>query len=182
MAMIKITPFGGLAPKIGKRLLPDTGATYSENLKLQSGELRYLRKPGFQYLPLSPKAASPLSIFKARNGSSASSWFSWPIDVDCVRVPLATDVESRFCWTGDGAPKMATYTNAVSGGGNNYPLLANELMLGIPTPITACGVSHGGGTGSAATRFYCYTFLSQYGEESAPSPISTEVTGKVDGT
>lgn len=182
MTMIKITPFGGLAPKIGKRLLPDTGATYSENVKIQSGELRYLRKPGFQYLPLSPKAASPLSIFKARNGSSASSWFSWPVDVDCVRVPLATDVESRFCWTGDGAPKMAIYTSAVSGAGSNYPLLANELMLGIPTPVVAptVGKTAGPGAGSTVTRYYCYTFLSQYGEESAPSPISAVLTGKTD--
>lgn len=182
MSMIKLTPFGGITPKTGKRLLPSDGAVLSENLKLASGEIRFLRQPGFQYLPASPKAASPLTIFKARTGASSSSWFSWPIDVDCVRVPLATDVESRFCWTGNGAPKMAKYSNAVSGGGSNYPLLANELTLGIPTPTAACGVSASGGVGSAVTRYYCYTYLSQDGEESAPSPISTVVTGKVDDT
>lgn len=180
--MIKLTPFSGLIPKTGKRLLPDSAGQYAENVKIQSGELRPLRAPAFHYKPLTPKAVSPLSIFKARNGASASAWFSWPIDVNCVRVPLATDVESRFCWTGDGPPKMATYTSAVFGGGSNYPLLANELTLGIPTPQTAPGVSASGGTGAAVTRFYCYTFMSALGEESGPSPISAQVTGKVDDT
>lgn len=182
MAMIKITPFSGIIPRTGNRLLPNDGAAAASSLKLQSGELRPLRRPGLTYSPASPKNALQISIFKARNGASDSSWFTWPIDVDCVRVPLATEVESRFCWTGDGAPKMITYTKAISGAALNYPLLANELMLGIPTPQTACGVSSAGGTGSATTRFYCYTFLSQYGEESAPSPISASVTGKVDDT
>lgn len=182
MSMIKLTPFGGMTPKIGKRLLPNEGAAVAANLKLQSGELRPLRRSGFVYAPAAPKDALQTSIFKARNGAADEEWFTWPIDVNCVRVPLATDVESRFCWTGDGPPKMATYTAATAGGTYNYPLLAAELSLGIPTPQTAPGVSHSGGTGSAATRFYRYTFFSALGEESAPSPVSGVYTGKVDGT
>ena len=162
--------------------MPDTGAYSASNLKLKSGELHPLSNPGLLYTSASPKNATQISIFNARNGATDDDWFTWPIDVDCVRVPLATDVESRFCWTGDGAPKTIKYTNAISGGGFNYPLLANELTLGIPTPTVACGVSHAGGVGSAATRYYCYTYLSQDGEESAPSPLSTVVTGKTDGT
>lgn len=180
--MLKLGPFGGITPRTGDRLLPDTGAQAASNIKLQSGELRPLHSLKLTHTPSSPKTLPPLTIFRARDGASTASWFTWPIDVDCVRVPLATDVESRFCWTGDGPPKMALYSNAVSGGGSNYPLLANELTLGIPAPTTAVSVSHSGGSGSAATRFYRYTFVSQYGEESAPSPVSAEVTGKVDGT
>jgi hypothetical protein len=180
--MLKLAPFGGMIPRMGDRLLPNEAATVASSLKLQSGELHPMRRPGLGYSPASPKNGVQLSIFRARNGPSDSAWFTWPIDVDCVRVPLATDVESRFCWTGDGPPKMITYANAISGAGSNYPLLANELSLGIPTPQTAPGVSHSGGVGSAATRFYRYTFFSQNGEESAPSPISTVITGKVDGT
>lgn len=180
--MIKLSPFGGLVPRTGERLLPDTAATIAENVKLQSGELRPIHQPGTAVVPTTPKTLPPLSIFKARDGTSSSAWFTWPIDVDCVRVPLDTDVESRFCWTGDGAPKMAVYSAAVGGGANNYPLLANELMLGIPTPQTAPTVTPSGGVGAADTRFYCYTFCSALGEESAPSPLSAETTGKVDDT
>lgn len=179
--MIKLSPFGGIAPRTGKRLLPDGFAEIASNLKLQSGELRPLNQPGAVYMPLTPKSAPPETIFRARNGANSKAWFTWPIDVDCVRVPLATDVESRFCWTGDGPPKMATFTAATTGA-DNYPVLASELSLGIPTPQTAPGVSHSGGTGSAATRFYRYTFFSILGEESSPSPVSAEITGKVDGT
>lgn len=183
MTMIKLTPFGGTTPRVGKRLLPDSGATVAENLKIQSGELRPLRNPGLLYSPASPKNGLQLSIFNARNGASSDDWFTWPIDVDCVRVPLSTDVESRFCWTGDGAPKLISFTNAISGGASNYPLKANELMLGIPTPQTAPTITPSAtGTGSKVERFYRYTFFSQYGEESSPSPISTMKSGKLDDT
>jgi hypothetical protein len=135
--MIRITPFAGMQPKIGARLLPNEAAQSAMNVKLQSGELRPLRNPSHIYTPVSPKTNPAMSIFKARNGVSSSAWFSWPDDVDCVRVPLSIDVESLFCWTGDGIPKMATYTKAVSGGADNYPLAANEIALGIPAPQTA---------------------------------------------
>lgn len=186
MSMIRLTPFGGMTPRMGNRLLPNDGAQSASNVKIQSGELRPLRNPGHTYSPLTPKTNPAMSIFKARNGAASSAWFSWPIDVDCVRVPLAANVESLFCWTGDGPPKMATYTNAVSGGGDNYPLLANELSLGIPTPQTAPTVTPAGGvSATTVTRFYCYTFASAanpYLQESAPSPISAETTGKIDDT
>jgi hypothetical protein len=182
MAMIKITPFAGMIPRTGARLLPDSGAQSADNVKIQSGELRPLHEPALAYTPASPKTNPALSIFKARSGSELSVWFSWPVDVDCVRVPLATDVESRFCWTSDGPPKFATYTSALTGGGNDYPDSASELMLGIPVPTTAVSVSASGGVGAAVTRFYRYTFFSQDGEESGPSPVSVVVTGKVDDT
>jgi hypothetical protein len=55
-------------------------------------------------------------------------------------------------------------------------------MLGVPTPTAAVSVSASGGVGAAVTRFYRYTFFSQDGEESGPSPVSAVVTGKVDDT
>lgn len=175
--LIKIAPFGGLIPRMGKRLLPDTAATVANNIKLQSGEMRPLRGAGSTYTPATPKTGLQQSIFKARNGTTSNEWFSWPGDVDCVRVPLGTDVTSRFCWTGDGVPRIVTYTNAVAGGGNNYPVETNAYALGVPAPTTAATVAPSGTTGSIVTRFYCYTFVSQYGEESAPSPISAEASG-----
>lgn len=181
--MIKLGPFGGMIPRTGTRLIPDTSAQSASNVKVHSGELHPLRGLGDAYAVSKPMP--PLSIFKARNGTDSSAWFSWPIDVDCVRVPLAVDVESLFCWTGDGPPKMARFTSAVSGGGENYPLAANELSLGIPTPQTAPTVTPSAtGIGSTITRGYRYTFVSAanpYEQESAPSPI-TMADGKTDDT
>lgn len=178
MYAIKISPFGGLYPKIGSRLLADSSAVVANNVKLQSGELRPLRAPELIAEPNKP--APSLSIYLARQGVSTQAWLTWPFDVDVVRAPLSVEVESRYYWTGEGAPKFATYTKAVTGGGDNYP--ASAFDLGIPTPQTKPSVSHSGGSGLAETRFYVYTYFSELGEESAPSPVSDIYTGKVDGT
>lgn len=189
MAMIRLTPFAGMQPKIGTRLLPNEAAQSATNVKLQSGELRPLKEAQLLYTPASPKTNPAAAIFSARNGTDQSAWFSWPSDVDCVRVPLSVDVESLFCWTGDGQPKMGLYADLVSGGGDNYPLAASELALGVPAPQTAPTVTpDASGTGSTVTRFYCYTFVAVLTDsdgneiqlESAPSPVSTETSGKVD--
>ena len=181
--MIKLGPFGGIVPKLGVRLLQDGFAQAATNIKLQSGEIRPINGLGTAYVPASPKSAAPQSIFRARNGTSSAVWLTWDDDADCVRVPLATDVESRFCWTGDGVPKLAKYTGAIAGGGSNYPVVAGTFALGIPTPVTApTVVPSATGTGSSVTRFYRYTFVSQDGEESSPSPVSAIATGKLDDT
>lgn len=43
MTMIRLTPFAGMLPKIGPRLLPNEGAQAAHNVKLQSGEFRPLK-------------------------------------------------------------------------------------------------------------------------------------------
>lgn len=170
--------FGGMLPKISPRLLPETAAYSAQNVKLQSGELRPINGPRLTYLP--DKTMPPQTIYRARNGTVAYGWFSWPTDVDVVRAPLSIEVESRFYWTGDGEPRFARYSDAVSGGGDNYPYAF--FALGIPTPTVKPSVAPTGGTGSNVTRFYCYTFFSQFGEESAPSPLSDETINKIDAT
>ncbi len=175
MAMLKISQFQGMLPKVSPRLLPDAAASYAANIKLQSGTPEPMNKPG-----LTQALSSVATIFLAREGTANSSWFAWNVDVDCVRVPLPTDVESRFCWAGDGAPKVAKYSTAVTGGGGVYPALFYDL--GVPVPTAVPTATPSGGTGLTVTRFYQYTFFSQDGEESGPSPVSLSATGKIDGT
>lgn len=178
MTAFRIAPFGGLIPRTGTHLLPDSGAQVANNVKLQSGELRPLREPALVNAP--DKELPANSIFRAWDGED-SGWMTWTADVDVVRVPLSADVESRFVWTGDGIPRMAPYSEAVSGGGNNYPTVS--YALGIPVPITAPTVTpDSSGAGAATTRVYTYTFFSVLGEESAPAPASALTTGKVDDT
>jgi hypothetical protein len=172
-----LAPFGGLIPKIGTRLLPDSAAQVANNIKLQSGEIRPLRLPALVNTPTKPLPAE--TIYQARNGET-SAWLSWPFDVDVVRVPLSAEVEARFVWTGDSEPKIGTYSNAMAGGGNNYP--STYYSLGVPAPITAPTVTPSGGAGATTTRAYTYTFFSALGEESASAPASALTTGKVDDT
>lgn len=179
MAMIKISRFDGMIPKLEDRALPETNALLATNVKLTSTTTAPINTPSLSYTPQSPKTSPSETLFIARSGLS-SAWFTWSSDVDCVRVPLSTEVEARFCWSGDGAPKMAKYSTAITGAGNNYP--AAYFDLGIPTPQTKPTVAPSGGVGAAVTRFYCYTFFSQDGEESGSSPVSTISTGKIDDT
>jgi hypothetical protein len=87
---------------------------------------------------------------------------------------------ARYVYTGDGIPKVTTLALGLPVSPQGTPAAARTL--GIPAPKTAPGLSHSGGTGAAVTRFYCYTFVSDWEEESAPSPVSAQITGKVDGT
>lgn len=178
MSLIRTTPFGGTFPKIGRRLLPESGAVIASNIKIQSGEARPLLGSAIVNVP--NKTLPAVAIFQGRNSIDEAAWFSWPFDVDVVRSPLNVETESRFYWTGDGTPKYATYDQATAGGLNDYP--AGAYDLGIPTPQTKPSVSASGGVGAATTRFYVYTYYSNLGEESAPSPVSDILTGKVDDT
>jgi hypothetical protein len=173
-----------MVPRSSRRLLADNGAYFAENVKLASGELRPLRKPSRVYTPNKP--LPPKSVYRLYDASrpveaeGAAAWATWPIDVDLVQAPLSADVESRFYWTGDGEPKMAEFSEIVSGGLNDFPHLC--YALGIPAPQDKPAVSVAGGTGDTITRFYRVTFFGEKGEESAGSPVSDSIDGPIDGT
>lgn len=176
MSTIKISAFGGMVPRTGDRLLPDNGANYASNLKLQSGELRPINRMARVH---DTHGAIPRSIYRARNMLFDAAWLTWEEDVDVVSAPFSAEVESRLCWTGDGEPRIAKYSQAVSGDGA-FP---NQFFaLGIPSPTEKPVVNVSGGASDYVTRFYCTTFFSADGEESGSSPISTSVTGRVDGS
>ena len=174
----KISVFNGMNPQMAPRVLPDSSAQVANNVKLTSSEMRPLRGPYTINTPAKPLPA--ISIYKAFYGAN-QAWLSWPFDVDVVRGPMPSEVEPRFYWTGDGEPRFGRYSDVTSGGLNNYP--SSYFALGIPTPTLQPAVAPTGGVSSTnATRYYCYTYFSQLGEESAPSPVSAVQTGKVDAT
>lgn len=167
--MLRIEAFSGLTPRTGDRLLPNNGATEAANLLLTSGEIRPLRPANLVHTPSS--SAPWYSVFRAED-DGVEKWLAWGKDVDIAKAPLSSDVEQRYYWTGDGEPRYTTFTN----------LPSTYYTLGVPTPTTAPSVSPSGGVGSNVTRFYRYTFVTALGEESSPSPVSAEVTDKVDAT
>ena len=177
MSGTRISVFNGIIPQSAPRVLPDGNAQLASNVKLTSSELKPLRGLYPTIVPAKPMPA--LAFYLAREGNN-SAWLSWPYDVDVVKSPLPSSVESRYYWTGDGEPRFGKYSDITAGGGNDYP--HSYFSLGIPKPVSKPTVTSSGGVGSAVTRYYCYTFFSQYGEESAPSPVSVSLTGKVDDT
>jgi hypothetical protein len=169
MAGIRIVPFMGMLPRVAERLLGDGAAVDATNVNLTSGEIRPIRRPLLVHVPSG--SGSWLAVRRAEwNG--AETWLSWTKDVDVARAPLPSSVEARYYWTGDGEPRYAEFSD----------LPSTFYALGVPKPQSAPGVSHSGGAGAAVSRFYVYTFYSALNEEGPESPVSTFVTGKVDGT
>lgn len=56
------------------------------------------------------------------------------------------------------------------------------LLLGVPAPSTAPGLSSTGGSGTLESRAYVYTWVTEYGEEGPPSNPSSVVSGYPNGT
>lgn len=151
MSILKVLGFSGEIPKLLPRLLPDMSAQAAYNVRLDDGALTPIRKSrrvhGFP-------ASNYRTIY--RHGDE---WLGWPTLVNAAPGPVAQD---RLYYTGDGAPKMRV-------GGVDYP-------LAVPYPATPLTVSVSGtGSGDVHTRVYVYTFVTEFGEESEPSPLSNEV-------
>ena len=169
MAGIRIAPFMGMLPRVAERLLGDGAAVDATNVNLTSGEIRPIKRP---LLVHKPAGLGPwLSVYRAEH-NDAQVWLAWSRDVDIVRAPLPPAVEPRYYWTGDGEPRYAEFSD----------LPSTFYALGVPRPLAAPSVSPSGGVGADVTRVYVYTFYSALHEESAESPASALVTGKVDGT
>lgn len=189
MAVLRLQKFGGVIPVQGDRALPDGFATESLNTWLYSSELRGIRPvvnlqainsitrkvfripkrtPGGD--PSQPGLVPPPSYL----GDSVWMQFTDP-DTDIVRGPLVNDQYERYYYCSPTTgPMYNTFARLVTG--------ESGYKLGVVGPITAPGLSVTGGAATTnVTRAYIYTYASQYGEESQPSPPVT-AAGKPDGT
>jgi len=126
------------------------------------------------------KAADYIQAFedKVVTGGQARSiylmddaWLHWPGDVDVVKS-FIPDSDHRIYFTGDGAPKQTNDTMATSGAFYTWP--TSTYPLGVPAPANVIAVAAvGEGDGVVVKSIvYVYTYVTTWGEESAPSPPS----------
>ncbi|SCY25693.1 hypothetical protein SAMN05216420_10414 [Nitrosospira sp. Nl5] len=174
MTAFRIAGFSGLVPRLSKQLLGNNQAQVATNCILTSGDLRPRNGPLLVFAPVIENDV--VSMFRMEKDGN-EKWLAWDKDVDVARSPVAGNTERRFYYTGDGEPRASDYETATAGAGR-YP--SGCYVLGVTQPITAPTVMPSGGMGSTLTRSYVYTFITQWGEESAPSPASAVTTGKVD--
>lgn len=139
MPGIKVSGFRGKAPKVSPELLPDQSAQVARNCKLYSGDLIPFPEPvvdsntGFT-------GVTSGTIFPLRNPTTdALVWMTWQNEVN-VATPSFQDNadEQRFYYTGDGVPKVSTYSLATEIG---PPYPDNYYELGLPLPETEISVS-----------------------------------------
>ena len=152
MAALRFAQFSGEIPRLLSRLLPDTGAQQAENVRLDDGGLTPVRKMRQEHVFTGIPGIQTIYKF-------GSDWLAWDKVVNAVPGPVATD---RLYYTGDGVPKMRVGSTIYS--------------LAVPYPTAALTASMTGtGTGDVITRLYVYTWVTAFGEESEPNPISADV-------
>lgn len=179
------TKFTGIRPQADDRLLPDGNAQVAQNVNTERGGLRPYAGTRL-VTSLTKNNVQTIYRFGQALDSETQYWFHWNTDVDVVKGPIADDTNERTYWTGDGAPRY-TMTN-IGTTGSNLP--SSSRPLGIPAPSTAPladaygpipmeeneeGEMVPADVGSEF-RVYIYTFVSDVGEESAPSaPVTVQI-------
>lgn len=174
MPATRITGPGGIIPRLAPRQLPPEAAQVAANVSVLPGEWRPLRMPQLTWSP-----SSTLTALRSIYRVDDETWWAWTVPhVRVERAPL--EGEPRFVISGNGCPAVTTKALSLPLSASGTP--GQTRALGIPAPVAAPTVNHSGGSGAAVDRFYVYTFVSDWQEESAPSPPSALTAGKVDGT
>ena len=177
MAVIRWGGFQGENRAVHPKLLGDSVCTVSRNQKPGRGDLRPWKSP----LSVATVPSGRQTIYRMGRdvASDANYWLSWTGVVHAVRGFDAEDTTERTYFTGDGVPKVTDNTMALA----STPYPTTSRPLGLPAPTGAPTVSvNAVGTGSNATYYYAYTYVNDWGWESAPSPPSAAVVRKTDDT
>lgn len=178
MTVIRWAGFAGENRAIHPRLLPDNVGTVSRNCKPGRGDLRPWKAPA--QVATIPAGRQTIYRMGRDTPSDNTYWLSWTGVVHAVRGFEADDTTERTYYTGDGIPKV-TNNIAVSGVAPQDNPGANWRPMGLPAPASACTLTASGGeSAESASCFYVYTYVNDWGWESAPSPVSAMLTRLTD--
>jgi len=168
MSIVRLHGFSGIAPKLDPVFLKSHQSQVAKNCRLDGGALRSWRSNRDEAdLAL---AGEIKTIYQMPGGE----WLQFTQDVDIVKSQLADDATDRHYYTGTDVPRVTNNALVDEGGDNIYP--ENSYILGVPAPTgapTATLVS--GAPVTPVDTAYVYTFVNDWGEESAPSPVSNIV-------
>lgn len=175
MPAIRFRSFAGELPKIDQRLLPDDFAAYALNVSVESGALSGINDPK----PVASFGGRVEIVQKAwrLDNNGVDFWFTLSDpDADLVKGPLVNDLYDRYYWT---RPDDYPAYNTLARMANGDP----PYRLGVTNPSNApfLEIIAGPGVEEEETRSYIFTFVTEYGEEGAPSPPVTD-TAKTDDT
>lgn len=140
VSVLDIQSFGGIAPILSARKLPEYGAQTAIDCLFAGTDLRPMREPVQQ----DPIGFTPGRLFKYRF-QGAGTWLAWPSShvVDVVPSPIPQDTLGRLYWSRmspssmsdatDGYPRVASQPTQLAITNN----AASIRRLGIPAPVTA---------------------------------------------
>ena len=165
MTGFKLQTFGGKAPKVFARLLPEDMAQTATNCRLDSGRLEPWKdnlSSSQSFVASYAISGATKTIFKYND----SVWMGSDEEIDIVRSPIAEDPHERIYVTGIGGsggyPRMTTGT--IVGNGTYY-------RLGMPKPADLTSVTLSPVNSANVDEevpqsvSYVFTYVSYYGEE-----------------
>jgi len=172
MPTIRLGPFLGANKALNPKLLGDLMAVDSLNHWPDKGDLRPWKIP----LAHTTIGSSKKTIHMLGRDAIADTiyWLEWTTVVHAVLSFRSTDTTKRTYYTGSGPPKVTD--NIIGLSGAPYPTAYRDL--GIPKPVLAPTITQTtAGTGDDETRYYAYTYLSDWDEEGPPA-ISAPIVCK----
>lgn len=178
MAAFRIIPNSGAIPRLDARNLPEGAAQEAANVFLTAGRLESMSRPKVESLYDREKVSTVYRMFT----DLESYWLTWPEQVDIAESPVYVENNFRIAFTSpDFEPRQTDLTlTSVGASAGIYPKA--WYVLGVSPPINKPTiVSVTGGT-NTVSRVYVYTFVTQWGEESAPSPSSDVYSGNASGS
>ena len=148
---IALSGFQGESPRTIPRILPDSMAQQAFNTKLDNGSINPIHRARFvNHLE---QEAQTIYLHKEQ-------WIGWDAVVNAAPGPVADD---RLYYTGDGAPKM------------RYEDQIYNLAIALPDGKPVASVAGTPDPDLLSSVIYAYTWVSDLGEESEPSPLSDSV-------
>lgn len=149
--IITLSGFQGESPRTIPRLLQNNMAQEAFNTKLDNGSINPIHRARFV-----ERLDAVAQTIYLHNGE----WISWNAVVDAAPGPVADD---RLYYTGDGAPKML------------YQGQVYNLAIPMPEGKPVATVSGTLDPDLLSSIIYAYTWVTDLGEESEPSPLSDSV-------
>lgn len=176
---IKVANFLGEFPRIDSTKLKDAASAQAVNVDVTSGVLRPFYAMDLKQ-QLNNIGAETKTIHRYKF-ANVEGFFQFSDHVDIAYSPIADDQYRRVYWSGDSRDNghlLYSYTPALTQGLNHNPSI--WYRVGIPAP-TQPALLESKTTEyteeeledlSDEARIYVYTYVSETGEESAPSPAS----------
>lgn len=172
-------PFLATKPRVSPELLSEGFSQVAINCLLERGLLEASKSPLATGASLA-SGTKTIYWFNRDANSGNGYWFQWPKEVSVLRGQIANDTYLRTYIFGDGAPKYTINSVATSGGGP-YPSVVRTLGLPVPDSVSAAAPSGEPPSGSTKiSTSYVVTYVTDIGEESAPS-IASNVVDRWDG-
>jgi hypothetical protein len=177
---MRLTQFLGANKQVNPRLLGPGLGVNSWNQKPGRGDFR----PWRDTLPQTTVSSGARTIYRMGRDvrDPARYWLQWNSVVYAVRGFDASDPTERTYFAGAGIKPQVT-DNTMALIAPPYPSTSRPLALPPPSagPLIS-SATPGDNSTLMETYFYVYTYVNDWGWESAPSPISNQLDQYANGT